>query len=119
MIINGKNVTGLFKYVEDAVYKEDDLVIDLGLLYVCLKESSGKRPSENPEYFTPYPKKKIESASEYFDNQESDDYISSKALTEILGARDFGFSESGVIVDEITYDPNKGIVCTIVDQVYN
>ena len=119
MIINGKNVTGLFKYSETAEYREDDLVIDLGLLYVCLKDACNKKPSENPEYFTPYPKKKILSASEYFDNPESEDYISSKALTEILGARDFGFSESGVIEDEITYDPNSGVVCSIFDQVYN
>jgi hypothetical protein len=119
MIINGKNVTGLFKYSETAEYREDDLVIDLGLLYVCLKDACNKKPSENPEYFTPYPKKKILSASEYFDNTESEDYISSKALTEILEARDFGFSENGVIEDEITYNPNSGIVCSILDQVYN
>lgn len=119
MIINGNKVTGLFKYSENNTYNEDDLVIDLGLLYVCLKEACGKRPSENPEYFTPYPKKKINSAAEYFDNQESDNYISSKALTEILSSFDFGFSMNGVIEDEITYDPNKEITCTILDQIYN
>lgn len=112
MIINGKNVQGLFVYSSDSAQMEftkGDLVVSGDSIYVCDSETpiSGIDPASDTsyEYYYPYPGPMIKSASEYFQsikNEEGPDkYVSEKAIMGILQGYQFGLDMEGVITDWI------------------
>ena len=106
MKANDKSIEGIFKYSDDLTYEVNDFVIQEGGLYVCLQESVGNKPSDNPEYFKPYLGDKCISVQEYLDEVEDaeegeDKYISAAILPGILNYYMSGFSKKGEITNTI------------------
>ena len=105
MVINGKKVTGLFKYDPDAIFTQNDLVYKDSTLYVVLTEVTGIDPSD-PEMsvgkYKVYLGDKCVSLDDYLNYEKTEDtkankYIPASLLPVILNHYLTGVSEKGVI----------------------
>lgn len=115
MIINGKSVIGIYKYVVDAEYEKGDFVVYDGCLYICNavtsdiirgSSDSEKTPNKDTINFTIYLGNKTASKEDYFNylkdkEKYEDKYVSMFTLSDILQSMYFGLDDSGVISNYI------------------
>lgn len=106
MIINGKNVTGLFIYDKDATYERNDMVVDGTAIYVCSPIGSdsvkGEKPSESDNFYI-YLCDRFETIEGYLRSIKTGELdvkaISIDTLQSILNHFMTGFDSKGVIGD--------------------
>ena len=111
MIINGKNITGLYIYSEDAVYERNDMVVDGTTIYVCSPKGSdsvtGEKPEDSDNFYI-YLSERFETTEGYLGSVEKGELdvkaISINTLQAILNHYMTGFTSKGVIGDCITVD---------------
>lgn len=111
MIINGKNITGLFLYDKDAVYERNDMVVDGTAIYVCSPIGSdsvtGEKPEESDNFYM-YLLDQFETTEGYLNSVEKGELdvkaISVTTLQAILNHYMMGFTSKGVIGDGFTVD---------------
>ena len=112
MIVNDIHVQGMFVYTDTVNLEKGDFVIKDGVIYICTCNNPtdletmtvrGKDPATDLENFVVYLGDKVTSLKEYNEYISStspfqtDKYVSSHVLSEILNQNLFGFDESGVI----------------------
>lgn len=108
MEINGKNVTGIFKYSEDSIYNSGDFVILEDNIYICIKDGSiGCNPNENLDKFKPYTYQEEATWEEFEElyslgSSNKDGIITSRMLSKVLKKLVFGIDINGMITEEIT-----------------
>jgi len=116
MILDGKSVQGIYLFNYLAKYEKGDFIVEDDCIYICLKDSIGNLPSLSPEYFSAYPGDRIAKASEYYNylgnitSDSIDKYVSLKTLSEILQNAYYGYSETGIINDNILYTETKNLI---------
>lgn len=106
MIINGKNITGLFIYDEEATYERNDMVVDGTTIYVCSPIGSdsvkGEKP-EDSENFYIYLYDRFETTTGYLESIEKGELdvkaVSVDTLQAILNHFMTGFDSKGIIGD--------------------
>lgn len=105
MIINGKNIVGLYKYDPNSTFTQGDIVYKDSTLYIALTEVSGIDPSDNIESIGKYQiylGDKCVSIDDYLNYEKTEDsklnkYIPANLLPVILNHYLSGVSEKGVI----------------------
>ena len=104
ILSDGKHIQGIFIYDPDVEFERGDFIIEDECIYLCKSGNpvKGLVPSENPDFYSPYPGSMITSIEEYSDYianpvSKEDKYISSNILMGILQDMYFGFGDSGVI----------------------
>lgn len=114
MITNGKSIRGIFLYDKNLELEKGDFVVSGNSIYICTalyptnqinKTVSGEDPSRNSRNFKIYPGEMISTKEEY-DNyikgkDDSDKFISSYVVSEVLQGLHHGLSITGVIEDYI------------------
>ena len=104
MKINGNIVQGIYKYVSGEEYTSGDFVVSGDSIYICDAESvKNIDPATDTEYqyYRPYPGSQIITASEFFENSDSEKYVSAQSIYGILQRYQFGLDITGVITDYI------------------
>lgn len=123
MIINGKKVTGLYKYNSEAIYTQGDLVYKDSTLYVAETEVTGIDPSDEEmsvgKYHI-YLGDKCVSLDDYLNYEKTEDsklnkYIPASLLPVILNHYLTGVTEKGVI--ESINDSYKSDTKTTADEI--
>lgn len=120
MIVNGKNIQGIWSYLDTAEYEKGDFVIFGSGIYIAKSRVSGKDPENNPEFFKPYLGDKISSLEEYLeyvsnnDSSAKDKYITSQVLSKVLSNYLYGLSDKGIIKEFIVLngDNESGVSAT-------
>lgn len=123
MVINGKKVTGLYKYDSEAIFTQGDLVYKDSTLYVALTEVTGIDPSDEEMSvgkYKIYLGDKCVSLKEYLDYEKTEDtklnkYIPASLLPVILNHYLTGVTEKGVI--EALNDDFRSDTRTSADEV--
>ena len=112
MKINGKSITGLFIYNEEATYERGDMVIKGTTIYVCSPIGSDSVIGEDPEtsnnYYT-YLCDRFETTEGYLNSVENNLPLENKAcsldtLQTILNYFMIGIDSKGIIGDHIIID---------------
>lgn len=130
MILNGKKVTGLYKYDSDAIFTQGDLVYKDSTLYVALTEVTGIDPSDEEMSvgkYKIYLGDKCVSLKEYLDYEKTEDtkfnkYIPASLLPAILNHYLTGVTEKGVIEalnDDFRSDTKTSADEVLVNQTIN
>ena len=105
MIINNKNIKGIYEYQPSLEFEPGDFVVDGGILYKVLQRSRNLIPSLSPENFEVYVGGNCIEPSEYKVGKiKKDCILSAISLDSILSSYMSGFSESGLITNRITSD---------------
>lgn len=109
MIINGKSIKGIYFYVDSVTFEKGDFVVSDNKLYIAKAESTGNNPTEHPELFELYQGTDMATMQDYLEytkDQNNIDLgekaISIPVLASILNKYFSGFSENGIINNEIT-----------------
>lgn len=105
MVINGRKVTGIYKYSSNAIFTQGDLVYKDSTLYVALTEVSGIDPSDSLASvgkYSIYLGDKCVGLDEYLNYERTnstkfDKYIPAQLLPVILNHYLTGIDEKGVI----------------------
>ena len=110
MIINGKSVKGIYFYTDSVTFEKGDFIVSDEKLYIAKAESTGNNPTEHPELFEIYQGTDMATMEEYLEyakDQKNNVGIGKKSisipvLASILNRYFSGFSENGIINNEIT-----------------
>jgi hypothetical protein len=107
MIINNKNIRGIFLYDPEVTFEKDDFVIYNGEQYVCLGQSTGEVP-EGSSVFRPYISSNqatMEDIVEFVKNPKDlsigEKTVSAALLGEVLSTFLSGVDYSGLINNSI------------------
>ena len=115
ILADGKHIQGIFVFDKTAKYEKGDFIVDGDCLYICTSGEpiqSDIRPSENLDYFAPYPGNKIASLEEYNSyiaspDGKEDKYVSSSVLNAVLQQGYYGFGDTGMITAYISEKTKK------------
>lgn len=110
MIINNKNIRGIYLYDDSATFEKDDFVVYNNSLYICLAKSTGEAP-EGSNLYRPYVsgnQATMEDIRKFIDDPTNlglgEKSVSAALLGEVLSTFLSGLDYSGLINSVVTVD---------------